>query len=486
MLDFGDLLMRLVELLDREPEVRARWQEQYAHVLADEYQDVNRACAYLLQKAGRRGPRALGGRRSAPGDLSISRARPPAKRAFNSTTIFRAGQRLRLGINLPVGTRRSSRSSAGSPRECSRRTRGAAPCRALDALAAAPGWGSLPALTFAVGAGEEGQADGPLCAQIPEFPGGGHPPMQDQAIPGLHQWLRPPIWQSDSKRRGIPTQHLGSLFDRSEVKDMLALVALAAEPEGTTRRAVAQFAEYRVPQAESNCWLRLRASRSVVSAALILLMTAGPFGRDVRTEFALESDQADPLPGGCWALRTRLICSNQAGYLRPLIPRRPETVAARQQLLALSQLLTFCAGITDRLDPQRARRKTQLFLPAPAAVVPVWGGAVGTYASGGRGSACRPAETVTPIKRAGVSGRLSAEPEQGAVPGAGVRWDGSPHRPPCSEKRLMRQRPMERDFCLFFVALSRRRDQLVTVSPIGTQTEPREALARCWIASNRR
>jgi len=49
MLDFGDLLMRAVELLDREPEVRARWQEQYAHVLADEYQDVNRACAYLLQ-----------------------------------------------------------------------------------------------------------------------------------------------------------------------------------------------------------------------------------------------------------------------------------------------------------------------------------------------------------------------------------------------------------------------------------------------------
>ena len=51
-LDFGDLLMRSVELLDGFPNVRERWQLQYPHILADEYQDINRASAQLVQRLG--------------------------------------------------------------------------------------------------------------------------------------------------------------------------------------------------------------------------------------------------------------------------------------------------------------------------------------------------------------------------------------------------------------------------------------------------
>lgn len=49
-LDFGDLIMRSVELLDAFPEVRTRWQRQYPHLLADEYQDINRASAQLVRR----------------------------------------------------------------------------------------------------------------------------------------------------------------------------------------------------------------------------------------------------------------------------------------------------------------------------------------------------------------------------------------------------------------------------------------------------
>jgi superfamily I DNA/RNA helicase len=41
--DFDDLITETVALLEREPEVRDRWQARFHHVLVDEYQDTNRA-----------------------------------------------------------------------------------------------------------------------------------------------------------------------------------------------------------------------------------------------------------------------------------------------------------------------------------------------------------------------------------------------------------------------------------------------------------
>ena len=40
-LDFDDLLLRALELLQRAPEVRERYQRRYQHVLVDEFQDTN-------------------------------------------------------------------------------------------------------------------------------------------------------------------------------------------------------------------------------------------------------------------------------------------------------------------------------------------------------------------------------------------------------------------------------------------------------------
>ncbi len=48
-LDFDDLLIKTVRLLSDYPEVRRRWQEQFQHILIDEYQDTN-AVQYALIK----------------------------------------------------------------------------------------------------------------------------------------------------------------------------------------------------------------------------------------------------------------------------------------------------------------------------------------------------------------------------------------------------------------------------------------------------
>lgn len=50
MVDFGDLIVRSVQLLRRHPEVRQRLRSTYEHVLVDEYQDVNRASGLLLKE----------------------------------------------------------------------------------------------------------------------------------------------------------------------------------------------------------------------------------------------------------------------------------------------------------------------------------------------------------------------------------------------------------------------------------------------------
>jgi DNA helicase-2/ATP-dependent DNA helicase PcrA len=48
-LDFDDLLYLTVEVLQRFPEARTRWQKAFRHILVDEYQDTNHAQYRLLQ-----------------------------------------------------------------------------------------------------------------------------------------------------------------------------------------------------------------------------------------------------------------------------------------------------------------------------------------------------------------------------------------------------------------------------------------------------
>ena len=49
-MDFDDLLMHAVDLLETVPDVREKWQDRFAHVMVDEYQDTNHA-QYRLVRA---------------------------------------------------------------------------------------------------------------------------------------------------------------------------------------------------------------------------------------------------------------------------------------------------------------------------------------------------------------------------------------------------------------------------------------------------
>src|SRR4029079_13470467 len=47
--DFDDMLMLTVQVLERFPEALERWQKAFRHVMVDEYQDTNHAQYRLLQ-----------------------------------------------------------------------------------------------------------------------------------------------------------------------------------------------------------------------------------------------------------------------------------------------------------------------------------------------------------------------------------------------------------------------------------------------------
>lgn len=48
-LDCDDLVVRAARLLDEDPPLRDRWQRRFAHVLVDEFQDVDAAQLRLVR-----------------------------------------------------------------------------------------------------------------------------------------------------------------------------------------------------------------------------------------------------------------------------------------------------------------------------------------------------------------------------------------------------------------------------------------------------
>ena len=49
-MDFDDLIAKTVEVMQRHPEVRAKYRSRFKHILVDEYQDTNHAQYVLIKE----------------------------------------------------------------------------------------------------------------------------------------------------------------------------------------------------------------------------------------------------------------------------------------------------------------------------------------------------------------------------------------------------------------------------------------------------
>lgn len=232
-IDFGDLVMLPVLLLERDPAIREYFQSLYEHVLVDEYQDVNRSSVRLLQALCGKGENLW-----VVGDAKQSIYRFRGASSFNMehfrTYDFPDGEEghleenyrsykeivdtyssfaVSMTANYGHGTLKANRGACGiKPKFCKT-------IKSDDQT-----WALVDVI-------EEMRAEGYA--------------YRDQAILCSGN-DRLAILAEDLERLNIPVLFLGSLFERSEVKDILSLLTILVDPRAMGLVRVGCLEEFRL------------------------------------------------------------------------------------------------------------------------------------------------------------------------------------------------------------------------------------------------
>lgn len=230
--DFGDLIMRPALLLESDHASRNVVQSRHRHILVDEYQDVNRASGRLLRAIAGKGKHlwVVGDARQ-----SIYRFRGASSDNMSKftddyhgavvdrlTVNYRSTEQI---VNCFAAVAPHLGASHGMPRLNLRSHRGSGP--------GGPEIHRYETLDDEL----TGVAD---C--IRDLEGRGVA-LRDQAVL-CRSNRRLNDFAVSLEARGIPVLHLGSLFERDEVRDLLALLSLAVDQFGGALVRVGAMARY--------------------------------------------------------------------------------------------------------------------------------------------------------------------------------------------------------------------------------------------------
>lgn len=249
VVDYGDLLIKPIQILQDDRGKMKQLRAQYAHILVDEYQDINRANGKLVQLlAGDKGESLW-----AVGDIrqSIYRwrgATPTYIRDFSNQYPDADQAAYSLDVNY-----RASEQLLGFVRQVAAQMNLALP---------APEWKSSKGLTqdssirVALATDKEAEWRG-IADTIKEHVEDG---MQYSDVAVLcrtnsqaSEITRALTWQ------GIPTLHLGRFFFRKEVKDLLAVLSMSVEGHGVTWPRVATLIRDPLPMLEAaRQWMQMQ------------------------------------------------------------------------------------------------------------------------------------------------------------------------------------------------------------------------------------
>ncbi|WP_031268165.1 MULTISPECIES: UvrD-helicase domain-containing protein [unclassified Labrenzia] len=245
--DFGDLVSMPVQLLERDATICATLNAQYDHVLVDEYQDVNRSSVRLLSAL-----RPDGRNLWVVGDAKQSIYRFRGASSFNMMRFgvedFPGGKRGRLKLNY-----RSVPEIVAGFSSFAITMRAGDADSDLEAERAVNG--HMPELRKVKRAEQQQVA---LADAIEELRSEGHA-YREQAVLCTGNEKLSRIGQ-DLERLGVPVLFLGSLFERDEVKDLLAILSILVD-----RRAMGLV--------RIACWREFALSFSDVAAVFEYLRT---------------------------------------------------------------------------------------------------------------------------------------------------------------------------------------------------------------------
>ena len=245
--DFGDLVAFAVRLVRENPDVKA-YLGRFKHVLIDEFQDVNAASDALLKAIAETGVIDIWV--VADQRQSIYRFRGAEPSNVAKFTVNFGGKRHALANNyrsfMPVV--RSFQGFSG--------TMGGG--HVAGAWTPVRGSGGHVTLTVAPTLGAEGEA---IKDAIEKLRNAGVP-YADQVILARSHLTLARI-TGVLEQLGVPLLYLGDLFERSEIRDLLSLVALDAEYGGVGLMRIAALPEYGVPRADALAVLRWRTQNRV-------------------------------------------------------------------------------------------------------------------------------------------------------------------------------------------------------------------------------
>jgi len=235
LLDFGDLVALPVRLVEGSAEVRSALRARHEHVLVDEYQDVNRASVRLLKAIAGDGRNlwVVGDARQ-----SIYRFRGASATNIARFSIdFPGAQAAQLGVNY-----RSDKRIVDVFTEFARGMQASVGALPLNLQADRGATGAMVELRVAGSADDEISA---LAASITALHEHGIAYGGQAVLCASNARLN--AIAAGLEARGIPALHLGSLFERPEVKDLLALLSLVTDPLAAAMVRVATMARHQMP-----------------------------------------------------------------------------------------------------------------------------------------------------------------------------------------------------------------------------------------------
>ena len=324
--DFGDIIMRPTLLLEGNPALRTAAQLRHRHVLVDEYQDVNRASVRLVRAIAGDGKRlwVVGDARQ-----SIYRFRGASSAnmaGFKSEFPGAAADQLEISYRSTqqiVDSFIAFAKEMGSPE-------GMLPL----SLTAERGQGpELPELRRFDQDDDEEEG---IAAAIRELEAKGVR-LRDQAVLCRSNRRLNEI-ATALEARNIPVLHLGSLFERDEVRDLLALMSLAVDPFGDALVRVGALPRYNIPLQDIHAaHMHLRDERGSALERLGDLPGLSPEGA---VGFRLLANDLQGLPPQSrpWDFLTLyLLDSTDIGRA----VASADTVTARMRNVAVWQFLNF-------------------------------------------------------------------------------------------------------------------------------------------------
>ncbi|HZS86849.1 MAG TPA: UvrD-helicase domain-containing protein [Chloroflexota bacterium] len=444
-LDFGDLIYRAVTLLREHPDVHEAVRGSYAHVLVDEYQDVNRASALLLREVAGDGAGlwVVGDARqaiyrfrgAAPDNMRLFRADYP-----NATV-------LTLGHNY-----RSRPGIVGAISEVASRMRATSglPFNAWQAHRPATGKN----LRLDTASDSNAEVLG-LARAIQERRAQGVS-YGDQAVLCRTHTMLARI-ADGLAAAGIPLLYLGDVFERPEVRDLLALLSLAADGNGHGLVRVAGFPEYAIPMDDVQRVLALAHMEGrPFPGALALVEDAYGISQQGKAGLSLLSRHLDGICFGTgpWSFLVQYLFA-RSGYPRPLMKDSP---SAAQRRLSLYRFLQFAQSwrnppSLESDDPKAAflrylRRLESFGEEKGLRQVPEW------------------AAQSDAVRLLTIHASKGLEFDTVYLPALAQRYFPAPRqREPCPPPAGMLPHSQdemhdEEEECLFFVAISRARDRL--------------------------